>query len=117
MSEKVSGRVGYQVQAGQGGQGGWIRVRYARVYSYSGSTPKHKGIFGALRNHVFDYVQKAPADQMITTCENIGHHVGTINGHNIINDTQNNKNVIILKPNHTQGILGKHQLAIKTRYQ
>jgi hypothetical protein len=39
---------------------------------------------------------------------NIVHHVGTIYGHDISNELQNKKTVIIAEPKHTQDVLDKH---------
>ena len=54
MSEKVGGRVVYQ---GWGGQGGRDIGIAERGNSYSGATPKNKGLFIYLGNHVLDYVK------------------------------------------------------------
>jgi hypothetical protein len=45
---------------------------------------------------------------MRTTWENIVHHVGTIYEHDISNELQNKKTVIIDEPKHTQDVLDKH---------
>jgi hypothetical protein len=45
---------------------------------------------------------------MRTTWEKIVHHVGTIYGHDISNELQNKKTVIINEPKHTQDMLDKH---------
>jgi hypothetical protein len=74
----------------------------------SGALAKHKGLCAALGIHVFDYGQKGAADQMRTTWEKIVHHVGTIYGHDISNELQNKKTVIIDEPKHTQDVLDKH---------
>jgi hypothetical protein len=83
------------------------RVR-GRGSSYSGTVTKHKGLCSSLGIHVFDYGQKGAADQMRTTWEKIVHHVGTIYGHDISNELQNKKTVIIEEPQYTQAILNKH---------
>ena len=95
MTGKGIRRGSYQ---GRGVQ--WVRGigRDSRGYRYYGATPKHKGLYSALRKNVFDYGQKASADQMITTWEKIVHHVGTIHGYNISNELLNNKTIIITKP-------------------
>ena len=54
---------------------------------------------------------------MRTTWDNIVQPVGTIHGHDIINELHNNKTVIIPRPEHTQDVLDEHQLATKRRYQ
>jgi hypothetical protein len=45
---------------------------------------------------------------MRTTWEKIVHHVGKIYRHDISNELQNKKTVIITKPKHTQDVLDKH---------
>ncbi len=61
---------------GRGGRG------QGRGNNYSGTgaaaAAKHTGLCSALGNYVFDYGQKAAADQMRTTWEKIVHHAGTI---------------------------------------
>ena len=114
MSGKGSGRGIYQ---GQGDRGGRGRGRYARGYSYSGATPKHKGMCSALGNHVFDYGQKASADQMRTTWEKLVHNVGTIHRHEISNKLLNKKTVIIPKTEHTEDASDEYQLATGRRDQ
>jgi hypothetical protein len=97
---------------GRGGRGRGGRGR-GRGQSYSGTgaaTAKHKGLCSALGNHVFDYGQKAAADQMRTTWEKIVHHVGTIYGHDISNVLMNKKTVTISEPEYTQEILNKHAI-------
>ena len=77
-------------------------------YSSASAVTKHKGLCAALGNHVFDYGQKGAADQMRTSWEKIVHHVGTIYGHDISNELQNKKTVIIDEPQHSQQTLDKH---------
>ena len=86
MSGKGSGRGSYQCQ---GVRGVRVRGRSDRGYSYYGATTKNKGLCSALGNHVFDYSQKAPEDQIIDTREKLVHHVGTIHGNDIVNELQN----------------------------
>jgi hypothetical protein len=97
-----SGRGGHGTFSGRGGRG---RGNYC---SSAGAAVKHKGLCAALSNHVFDYGQKGAADQMRTTWEKIVHHVETIYSHDISNELQNKKTVIIKKPKHTQEVLDKH---------
>ncbi len=112
----MSGRGGRQGRGNRGGRdgnsrGGCARGGRGRGNSYSGSSGaliKHKGLCAALGNYVFDYGQKGAADQMRTTWEKIVHHVGTIYGHDISNELQNKKRVIITKPEHTQDVLDRH---------
>ena len=103
----MSGRTG----RGRGGRGRGGRGR-GRGNSYSGTgvtTTKHKGLCSALGIHVFDYGQKAAADQMRTTWEKIVHHAGTIYGHDISNELLNKKTVLILEPEYTLEVLTKHE--------
>jgi hypothetical protein len=92
---------------GRGGRG------RGRGSSYSGTgaaaAAKHKGLCSALGNHVFDYGQKAAADQMRTTWEKIVHHAGTIYGHDISNELLNKKTVVIQEPAYTPEVLEKHK--------
>jgi hypothetical protein len=92
-----------------GGRGRGGRGRGNTYSGLSGALAKHKGLCAALGIHVFDYGQKGAAgDQMRTTWEKIVHHVGTIYGHDISNELQNKKTVIINEPKHTQDVLDKH---------
>jgi hypothetical protein len=107
----MGGRGGRQGRGGRGGrghQGPSGRDRGIYYSGASGAVAKHKGLCAALSNHVFDYGQKGAADQMRTTWEKIVHHVGTIYGHDISNELQNKKTVVISKPEHTQDVLDKH---------
>ena len=97
MSGKGSGKCGYQGREGRWGWGGLSRGISAIGYSYSGATTKHKGIYSALGIHVFDYGHKESADKMRNTWENIVHHGGTIDGHDIRNWLFNKKIVSIAK--------------------
>ena len=54
---------------------------------------------------------------MRTTCKNIVHHVGTIHGHDISNELQKKKTVIIPKLEHTKTALDEHELVTERRYQ
>jgi hypothetical protein len=108
----MSGRAGrYQGRGGRGGRG-TPNVRGGRgrgnYYSSAGAVVKHKGLCAALTNHVFEYGQKGAAEQMRTTWEKIVHHAGTIYGHDISNELQNKKTVVIPKPEHTEDVLNKH---------
>jgi hypothetical protein len=103
------GRGGRAGRGHNGGRGGRGRGNY---YATEKAVAKHKGLFAALTNHVFDYGQKGAADQMQTTWEKIVHHVGTIHGHDISNELLNKKTVIIDKPVHTQDVQDKHALRV-----
>ena len=54
---------------------------------------------------------------MRTTWQNLVNYAGTIHGHNISNENQNKKTIIIPKLDHTQAVLDEHQLATKRRDQ
>jgi hypothetical protein len=105
----MSGRGEQQGRGNRGGRdgnshGGHGRGGRGRSNSYSGlsgALAKHKGLCAALGIH-------GAADQMRTTWEKIVHHVGTIYGHDISNELQNKKTVIIDEPKHTQDVLDKH---------
>jgi hypothetical protein len=77
-------------------------------YTSTVTAVKHKGLCAALGSHVFDYGQKGAADNMRTTWEKVVHHVGTIYGHDISNELQNRKFIIIDEPRHTKEVLEKH---------
>jgi hypothetical protein len=106
----MSGRGRVRGGRGRGGRG------RGRGHNYSGTgaaTAKHRGLYSALGSHVFDYGQKAAADQMRTTWEKIFHHMGTIYGHDISNEQLlNKKTVTISEPEYTQDILDKHAIRI-----
>ena len=97
------------------GRGGWGKSRSSRGYSYPGVTNKHKGICSFLGNHIFDYGKNSSAHQMRTTWEKLVHNIGTIHGHHIRNGLNNNKTLIIHKPERTQNLLDEHQVANKRR--
>ena len=52
---------------------------------------------------------------MRSSWDKLVHNVGTIQGHNISNELQNNNNVIISKPDNTQDVLYEHKLDIERR--
>jgi hypothetical protein len=93
---------------GRGTSSGCGRGRGSYYSGTGAAVAKHKGLCAALTSHVFEYGQKGAADQMGTAWEKIVHHVGTIYGHNISNELQNKKTVVIPKPEHTQDVLDKH---------
>jgi hypothetical protein len=78
------------------------------TYTSTVTAIKHKGLCAALGSHVFDYGQKGAADNMRTAWEKVVHHVGTIYGHDISNELQNHKFIIIDEPHHTKEVLDKH---------
>jgi hypothetical protein len=62
----------------------------------------------ALGAHVFDYGQKAAADQMRTTWEKITDYVGKTYAQDICNELQNKATVILDQPQHTAFILQRN---------
>ena len=54
---------------------------------------------------MFDYGQKAAADQMRTTWEKVVQMVGTDYGQDISNELQNKTTVTAIKPVHTAAVL------------
>ena len=92
-----------------GNRGGRGRGRgRGNSYTSNVTATKHKGLCAALGSHVFDYGQKGATDNIRTTWEKIVHHAGTIYGHDISNELQNRKTIIIEEPKHTQEVLDKH---------
>ena len=90
------------------------RPRKGSSYSGTGAAaPKHKGLCAALGTNVFDYGQKAAADQMRTTWDKIVHHVGTIYGSDISNELLNKKRVQLPEPDYTDEVKDKHEKRVK----
>jgi hypothetical protein len=52
--------------------------------------------------------QKVAAEQMGATWEKTVHHAGAICGHDVSNELQNKKTVVIPKPEHAEDVLNKH---------
>ena len=109
----MSGRAGrYQGRGGRGGRGS-PNVRGGRgrgnYCSSAGAAVKHKGLCAALTNHVFEHAQKGAAEQMRATWEKIVHHAGAMHGHDISDELQNKKTVVIPKPEHAEDVLHKHE--------
>ena len=57
---------------------------------------------------MFDYGQKASADQMRTAWEKLVQYVGTSYGHDIPNDLQNKLSVVFPEPEYDLAILTRH---------
>ena len=91
-------------QKGHGGCGcGGRGNRGGRGKNYaSSSTSLKKGMCAALGTHIFDYRQKASADQMRTSWEKLIQYVGTSYGQNISNELQNKTTVTIADPEYLQ---------------
>ena len=97
----MSGRV---INGGRGGSGYTGRgygCGCGRGQNYSGaSNTSKKSICTDLGNNVFDYVHKAEADQMITSWENLVHHIDTKYGQDISNDLNKKTKVNFVTPVH-----------------
>jgi protein-disulfide isomerase-like protein with CxxC motif len=72
------------------------------------NTSTRKGLCDALGANVFDYGQKAAADQMRTTWEKITDYVGTTYAQDICNELQNKSTVILDQPTHTAAVLQRN---------
>ena len=108
----MSGR-GRQVARGRGGrnnQGGRSRGGGGRGQHYTGTAAgtAKKGLCAALGTNVFDYGQKAAADQIRTSWEKLVQYVGTNHGQDISNELQNRQTVTIAEPTHTAAVLARH---------
>ena len=57
---------------------------------------------------MFDYGQKAAADQIRTSWEKLVQYVGTNHGQDISNELQNRQTVTIAEPTHTAAVLARH---------
>ncbi len=80
-----SGRAGKGSRRGGRGSGG-CRGGRGCGQNYAGTTTTtRKGLCDALGANVFDYGQKAAADQMRTSWEKITEYVGTTYGQDISN--------------------------------
>jgi hypothetical protein len=101
----MSGREGRNNGRGGRGSNGRGRGR-GRGQNYTGmTTATKKGMCDALGANVFDYGQKAAADQMRTTWEKITEYVGTTYAQDICNELQNKATVILDQPQHTAFVL------------
>ena len=83
-------------RGGRSGRGGGLnscngrgRGGRGQNYSVSGTGSGKQGLCSALGKNVFDYGQKASADQMITSWEKLVQYVGTSYGYDISNKLQN----------------------------
>ena len=79
------------------------------------TSAKTKGLCAALGNHVFEYGQKESADQVRTTWDKIVQYSGTIYGHDISNELQNKKTLVIQEPEYSQDTLTEHADATQRR--
>ena len=105
----MTGRGGRNFGRGGRGYGRSSRGR-GRGQNYTGtnSTSK-KGLCEALGTNVFDYGQKAAADQMRTSWEKLTEHVGSTHGQDISNELQNKTTVLLAEPVHPPVILLRNQ--------
>jgi hypothetical protein len=93
-------------RAGRGGNGNGRGRGQGRGQNYTGTTTStRKGLCDALGANVFDYGQKAAADQMRTTWEKITNYVGTTYAQAICNELQNKSTVILDQPIHPAAVL------------
>jgi hypothetical protein len=105
----MSGKGGKNSGRGGRGHGGRGHGR-GRGQNYTGTTTTtKKGLCDALGGNVFDYGQKAAADQMRTSWEKITEYIGTTYGQGIIsNELQNKTTVSIAEPTHTPAVLQRN---------
>ena len=104
----MSGRVGRNYNLG--GRGNSRGRGKGRGQNYTGNTSTtKKGMNEALGTNVFDYGQKAAADQMRTSWEKVTEYVGTTYGQYISNELQNKVAVILPEPVHNAGGLTRHR--------
>ena len=81
------------------------------------TSAKAKGLCAALGNHVFEYGQKESADQVRTTWDKVVQYSGTIYGHDISNELQNKKTLVIQEPEYSQDTLTEHADATQRRIE
>jgi hypothetical protein len=99
-------------RAGRGGRGGRNHSEgrgRGRGQNYTGtSSSTGKGLNDTLGGHVFDYGQKAAADQMCASWEKITEYVGATCGQDISNELQNKITVTIPELTHTADVLNRN---------
>jgi hypothetical protein len=104
MSRNPSGR-----NSGRAGRGYGRGRGRGRGQNYTGTTASiKKGLCEALGGSVFDYGQKAAADQMRTSWEKVTDYVGSTYGQDICNELQNKTTVTLVEPTHAPAILSRH---------
>jgi len=79
-------------------------------YYNSSRKSSKSGLYAALGTSVFDYGQKASADQMRTSWEKIVQYVGTNYGQDISNELQNKVTVTLAEPVHSLEVMARHVL-------
>ena len=102
-------------RGGRSGRGGGRNSRSVRCqggrgqnYSGAGTGGRKQGLCSALGKNMFDYGQKASADQMRTSWEKLVQYVGTSYGHDISNKLQNKLAVVFPEPEYELAILTRH---------
>jgi hypothetical protein len=104
----MSGRGRSSGRGGRGNSGHGGRGR-GRGQNYAGAASALKrGLCTTLGTNVFDYGQKAAADQMRTSWEKLVQYVGTTYGQDISNELQNKLTVAIDEPVHTTEVITRH---------
>ena len=93
--------------SGHGGRGHGGGAGQGQHYTGGASTAM-KGLCAALGTNVFDYGQKAAADQMRTSWEKLVQHVGTNHGQDISNELQNKQTVTIAEPTYSAAVMTRH---------
>ena len=103
VGEERSGRGGGRNSCSGRGRGG-------RGQNYSGAATGgvKQGLWSTLGKNMFDYGQKASADQMRTLWEKLVQYVGTSYGHDISNELQNELAVVLPEPEYKLAILMRH---------
>ena len=105
----MSGRGGRNGRGGRGGgRGGRGRGGRGHSYTGTGSGIGKKGLCSGLGINVFDYGQKAAADQMRTSWEKLVQYVGTSYGSDISNELRNKSEVILQQPTHDTTVIARH---------
>ena len=102
-------------RGGRSGRGGGRNSRRGRGrggrgqnYSGAGTGGGKQGLCSALGKNVFDNGQKASADQMRTSWEELVQYGGTSYGHDISNKLQNKIAVVLPEPEYELAILTRH---------
>ena len=110
MSGRGNGRGGRGNGRGGRGRGGRSNNRGGgRGQHYAGaSSSAKKGMCSALGTSVFDYSQRAAADQMKTSWEKLVQYVGTTYGQDISNELQNRLTVTLAEPTYSAAIMTRH---------
>jgi hypothetical protein len=101
----MSGRAGRGCNSRGGGRG----HGQGRGLNYTGTNlPAKRGLCTTLCTNIFDYGQKAAADQMRTSWEMLVKYVFTNYGQDISNKLFNKTVVTLVEPLHTPLVLSRH---------